>query len=107
MTDVTEFSKTVLDFLKNTEEYKAYRSGLEEMRRNPVLFARVNELREKNYLLQEESPEDILDKVDALTNEYEDVIGNASVKAFFEAEAAFCKIMQQFNNTVTNGLEFD
>ena len=52
-------------------------------------------------------PGDLMDCMDALTNEYEDVINNGSVAAFMEAEAAICTLVREFNLTVTEGLDFD
>ena len=50
---------------------------------------------------------ELMDLMDALTNEYEDVINNESVARFLEAEAAICRMVREFNLMVTEGLEFD
>ncbi len=67
----------------------------------------MNVMREKNFLIQQKDEEDMMELMDALTNEYEDVIGMSIVTEFIEAEAAFVKMIQDFTNTVTYGLEFD
>ena len=108
MTDLSELEAHVLKVLRGTSEYREYDRTLKELQRNPELYQRVNEMREKNFLIQQkEEDEDIMELMDALTNEYEDVIGMSCVTEFIEAEAAFVKMIQEFTNTVTYGLEFD
>ncbi len=109
MTDITELTKTVIDTLRSTQEYIDYADRLAVLKADPVLYNRVNELREKNFNLHQSDmdPGDLMDCMDALTNEYEDVINNGSVAAFMEAEAAICTLVREFNLTVTEGLDFD
>lgn len=107
MTDISSLSNQVTEVLKKTREYIDYSKALEEIQKDTALYARVNEMREKNFNLQFSKEEDLMDLTDALTNEYEDVIGIAIVKEFIDAEAAFCRLMQVFFNEVTTGLEFD
>lgn len=108
MTDTTNLSQQVIATLRNMPEYRAYEATLKELKENPELYQRVNEMREKNFLLnQKDNQEEILELMDALTNEYEDVINIKLVSEFMEAEAGFCRIMQTFIDAVTVGLEFD
>ena len=109
MTDITDLSKHVIDTIKSTDEYKAYAAGLSEIKADPQLYHRVSEMRERNYTLHQSDidPGELMDLMDALTNDYEDVINNESVARFLEAEAAICRLVQEFNSMVTEGLEFD
>lgn len=107
MTDISYLSNQVLDVIKATPEYLEYSRVLAELQKDSALYARVNEMREKNFNIQFASKEDLMALTDALTCEYEDVIGIAIVKEFIDAEAAFCRLMQIFFNEVTSGLEFD
>ncbi len=107
MTDISYLSNKVLDVIKETPEYLEYSRTLAELKKDSQLYARVNEMREKNFNLQFASKEDLMALTDALTIEYEDVIDIAIVKEFIDAEAAFCRLMQIFITGVTSGLEFD
>lgn len=107
MTDLTYLSDSVLKAIYDTSEYKEYQSLLGQVKQDPVLYARVNEFREKNFMLQQSDSEDLLDMMDALTNEYEDVINIELVNEFLEAEIAFCRMIQDFNHKLIDGLEFD
>ena len=109
MTDITDLSKYVVDTIRSTDEYREYSASISALKENPELYHRVNEMREKNYSLHQSDmdPGDLMDLMDALTNEYEDVINNESVARFLEAEAAICRLVQEFNHFVTEGLDFD
>ena len=107
MSDITYLAENVLSVIRETPEYRDYARLLKELQKDPALYARVNEMREKNFLAHQSENEDLMDFVDALTNEYDDVIAMPVVTDFIEAEAAFCKMMQEFNDTLTYGLEFD
>lgn len=107
MTDLSALSNQVLETIKGTEEYKNYKALLAEIKKNPAIYDRVNELREKNFMLQQSDSEDILDMMDALTNEYEDVINSELASEFLGAEVALCRLIQEFNRSLTDGLEFN
>ncbi|MCR5311869.1 MAG: YlbF family regulator [Lachnospiraceae bacterium] len=107
MTDLTDLSKHVVDIFKSTVEYNDYKNLLDKMKENGEIYERVKEFRRKNFLIQQSDSGDYIDLMDALTNEYEDVISLELVNDFIEAEAAFCKLVQDFNANVTEELEFD
>lgn len=107
MTDLKVLSEQVVNAICRTEEYINYKKCLEEIKKDPVLYKRLNELREKNFRLRQENPDDIIELMDALTNEYDDVINIELTSEFIEAEATFCRMFQEFNQTVIDGLEFD
>ena len=109
MTDLSNLIINVINVIKETEEYMEYRDSLSALRSDPSLYARVNEMREKNFEIHQSNSdsEELMDLMDALTNEYEDVITNESVGRFLEAEADICKLFQDFYIKVTEGLDFD
>lgn len=107
MTDLTYLSEYVLNEIYNTPEYKEYEAELSLLKADPTLYERVTEFREKNFLLQQSDAEDMLDHMDALTNEYEDVINIELVNDFMEAEVALCKMIQNFNRNMIDGLKFE
>ena len=107
MTDLSYLSGQVTQALKETYEYGEYRRLLEAMRANGPVYDRVREFREKNFFIQQQASDDMLDLLDALTNEYEDVINMELVNDFIEAEAAFCRLIQDFNTAIIDNLEFD
>ncbi|MCQ2520021.1 MAG: YlbF family regulator [Lachnospiraceae bacterium] len=107
MTDLSKLTHYVIDELRATEEYKEYEANLAELVKDRDLYYRVNEMREKNFKIQLSRNEDMMELMDALTNEYEDVINLELVRNFLDSEAAVCRLFQEFHNTVTEGLEFN
>ena len=107
MTDITELSNQVINTIHETDEYIAYIETRNELRKDPALYERVNEFRAKNFLLQQADSDDLLDMMDALTNEYEDVINIELVSEFITAEVALCRLVQEFNHRLIDGLDFD
>lgn len=107
MADISSLANSVIEQIKVTDEYKEFQSLLARVKENPALYERLNEFRRRNFDIQMSDSGDTLDMMDALTNEFEDVINMELATEFLEAEAAFCGLMQEFYNTVTDGLEFD
>lgn len=107
MTDLTSMSNQVVEAIRNTPEYSEFIRLLNKLREDPELYRRVDEMRDKNFLIQQGDIGDPYDMMDALTNEYEDVINNKSVGEFINAEVALCRMIHEFNRNVTAGLEIE
>ena len=109
MTDLSNLTTNVINVIRETDEYIEYRDSLNAIRSDPSLYTRVNEMREKNFEIHQSNAdsEELMDLMDALTNEYKDVITNEAVGRFLEAEADICKLFQEFYYAVTEGLDFD
>ena len=107
MTDLTGLSNQVSESIRNTPEYEEFHRLLLQLREDPELYRRVDEMRDKNFMIQQGDVGDPYDMMDALTNEYEGVINNESVSEFIKAEIALCKMIHEFNRNVTAGLEIE
>ena len=107
MTDLTGLSNQVSESIRNTPEYEEFHRLLVKLREDPELYRRVDEMRDKNFMIQQGDVGDPYDMMDALTNEYEGVINNESVSEFIKAEIALCKMIHEFNRNVTAGLEIE
>jgi len=107
MSDLSTLSKHVVDIFKSTVEYNDYRVLLEKLKEDPEIYERVLEYRRKNYSILQDDIEDDIAQMDELVDAYDDVLGNPLVNDFITAEAAFCKLVQDFTVSVTNELEFD
>ena len=94
--------------IKNTEAYIEYRKCLNIIKQDVVLYEKTNEYRLKSFELQTlEHTHDLLDQIDRLEQEYETIIDNPIVSDFLRAEIAFCRMMQEINNTITTFLDFE
>lgn len=107
MSDITQIAEETLSKIKETTEYKDYQRLLAQVKERPEVYTRLMELRERNFDIQMNSCGDALDRMDALTYEYEDVINMELTAEFLAAEVAFCRMMQKYNEKVFGGLEFE
>ncbi|MBQ3890656.1 MAG: YlbF family regulator [Lachnospiraceae bacterium] len=107
MTDLTALCSHVVSEICQTPEYRQYEETLKQLKKDEPLYKRVTEYREKNFALQQSDSEDLLDLLDALTNEYEDVINIELASDFIEAEVALCRLVQNFNKDIIAGLNFE
>lgn len=99
-----------LDFVravKESAEYQEYEMQLAKIKRQPELYEKVNEFRQKNYVIQNmESSDDIMDRMEELEQEYEQLRDIPLVEDFLEAETSFCRMMQEINMFITKELDF-
>lgn len=94
--------------VKDTDAYKGYCYQLEKIKKSPELFEKVNEFRQRNYEIQNTTQvNDLFDKMDAFEKEYEKFRENPIVNDFLQAELAFCRLMQEINIMITEGLDFE
>ena len=107
MTDLTGLSNQVSEAIRNTPEYAEFTRLLSQLKQDPELYRRVDEMRDKNFMIHQGDVGDPYDMMDALTTEYEGVINNVSVSEFIQAEIALCKMIHEFNRNVTAGLEIE
>lgn len=107
MTDLSNLAQTVIDTLKDTMEYKEYTEALNTIAVDRDLYYKVRELQQKNFIIHSEGGDDMVERMDALTKEYEDVIYLDSVSNYLLKEAEICRLMQEFTDTVTKGLEIE
>ncbi len=107
MTDLSELTRQALLTIRETLEYKEYESALNLIKAEPDLFRRACELREKNFFLQRNTGEDVIQKIDSLTYEFQDVINNRLGSEFLRADAALCRLLQKFTYQLTEGLHFE
>ena len=93
--------------VKQSKEYMEYEMQLTKMKMQPELYEKVNEFRQKNFVIQNtEDSEKLMDRMEELDREYEELRSIPLVEDFLEAETAFCRLMQEVNMFVTKELNF-
>lgn len=94
--------------IKESEIYKEYCYQLEKIKKNPVLFEKVNEFRYRNFEIQNTSQEEeLFARMDAFDKEYEKFREDPIVDDFLRAELAFCRLMQEVNICIMEELDFE
>lgn len=105
---IVKATQEFAQIIKASEIYKQYVHAREIVQKEAGLFEKVNEFRTRNYQLQKNtSGDELLEKTEALNQEYATLRSNPLVEDFLNAELAFCRMMQEVNILLTNELNFD
>ena len=103
-----EATKKFAACIQDTDTYKEYLYQREKIKKQPELYDKVNEFRQKNFDLQNESDsEDLFDRMEAFEQEYAKFRQNPMVEDFLRAELAFCRMMQDINVLLTAEIDFE
>ncbi len=105
---IVKATQEFAQIIKSSDSYKQYVHARVMVQKQAGLFEEVNEFRRKNYQLQNNaSGDELLEKTEALNQEYIVMRSNPLVEEFLDAELAFCRMMQEVNILLTNELNFE
>ena len=105
---IEEATKKFAAYIQESDTYKEYFYQREKIKKQPELYEKVNEYRQKNFDLQNESDsEDLFDRMEAFEREYAKFRENPLVEDFLRAELAFCRMMQNINVWLTAEIDFE
>lgn len=108
MTMIEQATEEFILAIKRTEEYREYIIQKEKISRYPELKEQIYEYRKKNYELQLlGDSEELFEKIDAFQQEYESFREDPLVSDFLAAELAFCRMMQEINIRIIEGVDFE
>ena len=106
MNNVDNAVEHLISSIKESDVYKKYKEKLSEVNEYPDLKKQIDEFRTRNFIMQN-SNEVAFDKLEKFEKEYEDFRENPLVADFLAAELAFCRMMQEVENHITEALQFD
>ena len=105
---IEEATKKFAAYIQESDTYKEYLYQREKIKKQPELYDKVNEFRQKNFDLQNESDsEDLFDRMEEFEQEYAKFRQNPMVEDFLRAELAFCRMMQDINVLLTAEIDFE
>ncbi len=105
---IEEATKKFAAYIQESDTYKEYYHQREKLKRQPELYEKVNEYRQRNFDLQNETDsEDLFDRMEAFEKEYAKFRENPLVEDFLRAELAFCRLMQEINVLLTAEIDFE
>ncbi len=105
---IEEATKKFAAYIQESDTYKEYYRQREKLKRQPELYEKVNEYRQRNFDLQNETDsEDLFDRMEAFEREYAKFRENPLVEDFLRAELAFCRLMQEINVLLTAEIDFE
>lgn len=91
-----------------SEEYKQYQEIKEKIKQNPEKEHAINEFRRRNFVLQKRRENvDLFKEIECLEQEFKDLLEEPLVKAYLDAELAFCRLIQKINWKLMERVEFD
>lgn len=98
----------LVEEIKKSDTYVEYDCQRDKLKKQPELFERVKEYRQRNFDLQNSMQgDDWFDRIDAFEREYEEFLAIPLVGDFLDAEVAFCRMMQEVNMRMTAELDFE
>ena len=93
--------------IRETDVYKTYEIQLARLKQNPELYEQVNNYRKLNFEMQSATQvDDLFDKMDYFEKEYKQFRENVIVDDFLKAELALCRMMQEIDALIVDGLDF-
>lgn len=106
--EIMEATKKFAAVILESDTYKEYLLQREKIKTQPELYDKVNEYRQKNFDIQNESDgEELFDRMEAFEREYAKFRENPLVEDFLQAELAFCRMMQDVNVLLTSEIDFE
>ena len=94
--------------IQETDIYRDYCKAREQIKKDPELYAKVNEYRQATFELHNNTDQDqLFDRMYAYEKEYESFRENPLVENFLQAELAFCRMMQELNILILDHLDFE
>lgn len=105
---IEEKAKELALLIKNSQEYKNYLLCREVLKEDEALYRRVNDFRRANFVLQVEgNTETLYDEMERLQREFSPARQDIRVSGFLQYEHSLCRILQQIDEMLLEGLDFD
>ncbi len=106
--EIIEAARKFADQIMTSDTYKEYYYQREKIKKQPELYDKVNEFRQRNFDLQNEANSDeIFERMEAFNKEYEELRENPLVDSFLSAELAFCRMMQEVYVMLADEIDFE
>ncbi len=106
--EIIEAARAFADQIMTSDTYRQYYYQREKIKKQPELYEKVNEFRQRNFDLQNETDsDDMLDRMEAFEREYEKFRENSLVDDFLRAELAFCRMMQEVYVLLADEVDFE
>lgn len=108
MNTIDNAINVLLDAIRQSEEYRAYRYQLEKINLQPELRSQIDAYRDENFALQNNTPDDqLLWQMEQFEEKYRKFRENPLVSDFLTAELAFVRKMQEVNLKIAEGIQFE
>lgn len=100
--------KGLIEAIIDSPEYAEFDRQKNIMKENPELKEKLDEYRQENFRLQRTAESDeLFDKLDEFAVRYEEFRKNPLVDSFLNAEADFCRMIQEINQEIVEAVNFE
>ncbi len=107
MSQIEEALDGLMQAIKSSREFNRYQRAKGQLKLFPELEQEVMEFCRKNYELQNsQGTVDLYEETDRMEQEYCEFRKNPLVAEYLASELALCRIVQQINWTLVEGLDF-
>ncbi|NLL79509.1 MAG: YlbF family regulator [Clostridiales bacterium] len=108
MKTIEQATDEFIAMIRQTEEYQEYQIQKNKIDRYPELKQQINDYRQKNYQMQLMGDTDeLFERIDEFQKEYEQFREDPLVSDFLAAELAFCRMIQEINIRIMEGVDFE
>lgn len=103
-----EYTKEYIEKIKLCEDYIEYKNQAARIKNFPDLMEKINAYRDESFIIQRQyEGEQLYDKMEEFNERNEKLLEDPHVYDFLHAEAGFCRLMQDINMHILEGLEFE
>lgn len=106
MSRVDDSLADLIAAIQESSEYRRYHDADDKLHEYPELLTAVHEFRRKNYQIQNSRDVDIFSQTDSLYQEITSMRKNPVVEEYLNAELALCRVVQNVNWKLIEGLDF-
>ena len=106
MNQLDEAVEQLVEVIRASEDYQEYHKQLEKVKQYPELKEKIDEFRRRNFELQC-SPDYAFDKMEQFELEYREFQEDPLVSDFLAAELAFCRMVQDIEQKLTENIDFE
>ncbi len=94
--------------LAESDEYKAYRTALAQLKKYPELYATVNEFRKRNFAAQNANMDRIThDVYNSFAAEARKLREDPLINEFLDAELSLGRLIQRVRKIIVSGIDFE
>ncbi len=105
--DVIEKAEELKKAILESDEYQKYLSYKKELEKDEELYRKVNDFRGKNFDMQITGRSGNTELVSMFIKEYMDVLADAKVNAFMNAELILCRKINQVQDILMENIELE
>lgn len=107
MGKIKECTQALIEAVQDSSEYKEYHEMLDSITSQPELYSRVNEYRRKNFMIQIDGGDNVQGRIADLQMEFAEILANAQVQKFINADIKLGKRMRKISDKVLEGAGMD